>query len=196
VPFAGWLLYSSIEFEEAEANLKPVMETSANHGINGSAEAERVLRCFDPDTALVEGATELLVLSPRFGRLRRSHPLLASEPHRHGADLVWAAAHRNLLDCRDRSVQLAIATYEHRVRITARVSYEVLQNPKFDLHRHCHAMLDRTGAEKRAVTLRREAFWIRTLLPDPEGYAQFEFGNTYLVPISAEAIHAEFRTLL
>jgi hypothetical protein len=33
-------------------------------------------------------------------------------------------------------------------------------------------------------------------LPDPEGYAQFEFGNTFLVPISMSAIEAESRTLL
>jgi hypothetical protein len=57
-------------------------------------------------------------------------------------------------------------------------------------------MLDRGGDEKKAVPLRRETFWIRTLLPDPEGYAQFEFGNTFLVPISMSAIEAESRTLL
>ena len=172
------------------------MESADHHEFDAAGEAQRVILCFDPESKLIQGSTELLVISPRWGRLRRDHPLLASSPHAHGADAVWIAAHRNLLGCRDRSVQLAIATYEHRVRITVRVSFEVLQNPQFDLHRHCHALLDRSGAEKQAVTLRREAFWIRTLLPDPEGFAQFEFGNTYLVPISEQAIHAEYRTLL
>jgi hypothetical protein len=163
-----------------------------DHGL----EAERLLRCFDPDVSLVEGAHEHLVISPRWGRLRRNHPLLATVPQAHGPGAAWQAARDNLLGCRDRSVQLAIATYEHRVRITARVSMQVLCDPRFDLHRHCHALLDKGGAEKRAVPICRETFWIRTLLPDPEGYAQFEFGNTFLVPISADAILAEHRTLL
>jgi hypothetical protein len=163
-----------------------------DHGL----EAERLLRCFDPDVSLVEGAHEHLVISPRWGRLRRSHPLLATVSQAHGPAAAWQAARENLLGCRDRSVQLAIATYEHRVRITARVSMQVLCDPRFDLHRHCHALLDKGGAEKRAVPICRETFWIRTLLPDPEGYAQFEFGNTFLVPISADAILAEHRTLL
>jgi hypothetical protein len=161
-----------------------------------ATEAERVIRCFDPDASLVEGAAEHLVISPRWARLRRRHPLLASTPSALGTGAAWQAARRNLLECTDRSVQLAITTYEHRVRITARVSMEVLCDPRFDLNRHCHAMLDKGGAEKSAVPLRRETFWIRTLLPDPEGYAQFEFGNTFLVPISAEAILHESKTLL
>jgi hypothetical protein len=163
-----------------------------DHGL----EAEQLLRCFDPDVSLVEGAHEHLVISPRWGRLRRNHPLLAVAPCEHSADAAWQNARQNLLGCKDRSVQLAISTYEHRVRITARVSMEVLCNPRFDLHRHCHALLDRGGAEKNAVPIRREAFWIRTLLPDPEGYAQFEFGNTFLVPITAEGITRESKTLL
>jgi hypothetical protein len=161
-----------------------------------ATEAERLICTFDPHASMIQGAHEHLVLSPRWGRLRRNHPLLASSPHAHGTGAVWQAARANLLTCRDRSVQLAIATYEHRVRITARVSIDVLMDPRFDLHRHCHAMLDSGGSEKSAVPIRREAFWIRSLLPDPEGYAQFEFGNTFLFPISQSAIEAEFRTLL
>jgi hypothetical protein len=159
-------------------------------------EAERLLRCFDPDVHLVDGAHEHLVISPRWGRLRRNHPLLACAAHAHGPAAAWQAARVNLVGCRDRSVQLAICTYQHRVRITARVAMDVLCDPRFDLHRHCQAMLDKGGAEKNAVPLLRDTFWIRTLLPDPEGYAQFEFGNTFLVPISAEAILHESRTLL
>jgi len=164
-------------------------------GAHTVSQAERLVRCFDPEAALVQGAEELLVISPRWGRLRRSHPLLGASPHPHGSEVAWHAARGNLLGCRDRSVQLALSTYEHRVRITLRVALEVLNNTEFDLHRHCHALLDRSGAEKQGVMLRREAFWIRTLLPDPEGYVQFEFGNTYLVPISHEAILAESKTL-
>lgn len=164
-------------------------------GVAVDGESERLVRCFDPEATLVEGAEELLVISPRWGRLRRSHPLLGACPHPHGTEMAWVAARGNLLGCRDRSVQLALSTYEHRVRITLRVALEVLANPEFDLHRHCHGLLDRSGAEKQGVTLRREAFWIRTLLPDPEGYIQFEFGNTYLVPITREAILAESKTL-
>jgi hypothetical protein len=163
-----------------------------DHGL----EAERLLRCFDPDVSLVEGAHEHLVISPRWGRLRRSHPLLATAPREHGVERAWQTARENLLRCSDRSVQLAITTYEHRVRITARVSMQVLCDPRFDLHRHCHALLDKGGAEKKAVPIRRDTFWIRTLLPDPEGYVQFEFGNTFLVPITAEAILHESKTLL
>lgn len=163
-----------------------------DHGL----EAEKLLRCFDPDVSLVEGAHEHLVISPRWGRLRRNHPLLAATPPEHGAGAAWQKARLNLLHCKDRSVQLAITTYEHRVRVTARVSLEVLCDPRFDLHRHCHALLDKGGAEKNAVPMTRDRFWIRTLLPDPEGYAQFEFGNTFLVPITAEAILTENRTLL
>lgn len=161
-----------------------------------AAEAERVICTFDPDARLVTGATEHLVISPRWGRLRRNHPLLAATSHSQGSGTAWQTARHNLLTCSDRSVQLAISTYAHRVRITARVSMDVLKDARFDLHRHCNAMLDRGGEEKQAVPLRRETFWIRTLLPDPEGYVQFEFGNTFLVPISASAIEAESRTLL
>jgi hypothetical protein len=163
-----------------------------DHGL----EAEQLLRCFDPDVSLVEGAHEHLVISPRWGRLRRGHPLLATVPRAKDSAAVWVVARDNLLCCRDRSVQLALTTYQHRVRITARVSMQVLCDPRFDLLQHCHALLDKGGAEKQAVPICREKFWIRTLLPDPEGYAQFEFGNTFLVPISAEAILAEHRTLL
>lgn len=155
-----------------------------------------MLRCFDPDVSLVEGAHEHLVISPRWGRLRRNHPLLATSLRVHDAGVAWQAARENLMSCKDRSVQLALATYQHRVRITARVSLQVLADPRFDLHRHCHALLDRGGAEKQAVPMCREKFWIRTLLPDPQGFVQFEFGNTFLVPISAEAILKESKTLL
>lgn len=171
------------------------MTNHHQHGHDPAGDAERLVRCFDPEARLVEGAEEHLVLSPRWGRLRRKHLLLSSSPQAHGSGAAWQAARENLLGCRDRSVQLALATYEHRVRITARVSLEVLMNPLFDLHRHCHGMLDKLGAERDAIILRREAFWIRSLTPDPEGYAQFEFGNTYLVPISDEAIAAESKTL-
>jgi hypothetical protein len=163
-----------------------------DHGL----EAEQLLRCFDPDVSLVEGAHEHLVISPRWGRLRRGHPLLATVARANGPEAVWVVARENLLCCRDRSVQLALTTYQHRVRITARVSMQVLCDPRFDLHRHCHALLDKGGAAKNAGPIRRDSFWIRTLLPDPEGFAQFEFGNTFLVPISTEAILAEHRTLL
>jgi len=161
-----------------------------------AAEAERVVRCFDPDAVYIHGVEELLIISPRWGRLRRRHPLLASAPHEQGAGAAWMAARNNLVNSTDRSVQLAIATYEHRVRATVRVSLQVLSDPRFDLHRHCHAVLDKGGAEKNAVPLRRDTFWIRTLLPDPEGYVQFEIGNTFLVPITEEAIILENKTLL
>lgn len=161
-----------------------------------AAEAERVVRCFDPDAVFIHGVEELLIISPRWGRLRRRHPLLASAPHEQGAGATWQAARQNLLGSTDRSVQLAIATYQHRVRATVRVSLQVLNDPRFDLHRHCHAVLDKGGAAKHAVPLQRGTFWIRTLLPDPEGYVQFEIGNTFLVPISEDAIILENRTLL
>jgi hypothetical protein len=92
-------------------------------------------------------------------------------------------------------VQLALATYQHPVRVTIRVPFDVLQDPQFDLHQHCHALLDRHGAEKNGVILRREALWIRTLLPDAEGLARFEFSNTFLLPITSEAMLAESKTL-
>jgi hypothetical protein len=159
-------------------------------------ESERLLRCFDPDVSHVEGAHEHLVISPRWGRLRRGHPLLATTQKGYGQAAAWVTARENLLHCRDRSVQLAISTYQHRVRVTARISMQVLCDPRFDLLRHCHTLLDKGGAEKNAVPLGRDTFWIRTLLPDPEGYAQFEFGNTFLVPITADAILRESKTLL
>ncbi len=147
----------------AHANL-PIRQGTIDEGagmFDHSAEAERLVCCFDPDASLVQGATEHLVISPRWGRLRRDHPLLAAAPHEHGPGHAWQKARENLLTCRDRSVQLAIVTYEHRVRVTARVSLEVLMNPRFDLHAHCHAELDRGGAEKKAVPMRRETFWIQ-----------------------------------
>jgi hypothetical protein len=165
------------------------------HWLEQNGEAERVVRSFDPEVEMGAGPAELVVISPRWGRLRRNYPLLASSPQAYGPDAAWRAARKNLLECRDRSVQLALSTYEHRVRITLRVAPEVLANPEFDLHRHCHGLLDRTGAEKQAVALRRERFWIRTLLPDAEGYVLFEFGNTYLVPMTHAAALAESKTL-
>lgn len=171
------------------------MTLDSENGQELIGEAERVVRCFDPETMLGEGPDELVIISPRWGRLRRNYPLLAATPQGHGPDAAWLAARKNLVECRDRSVQLALATYEHRVRITLRVAPDVLANPQFDLHRHCHALLDRTGAEKQGVALRRDRFWIRTLLPDREGFLQFEFGNSYLVPISHAAVLAESKTL-
>jgi hypothetical protein len=160
-----------------------------------TSDADRLIHCFDPDASLVEGASESLVISPRWGRLRRQHPLLATSPRDRGAQAAWAAARHNLLTCRDRSVQLALATYQHPVRVTIRVPFDVLQDPQFDLHRHCHTLLDRHGAEKNGVILRREALWIRTLLPDAEGLARFEFSNTFLLPITQSAMVAEAKTM-
>jgi len=160
-----------------------------------TADAERLIHCFDPDATHVAGDSEHLVISPRWGRLRRQHPLLATSPQSHGAPAAWAAARHNLLNCRDRSVQLAIATYQHPVRVTIRVPYDVLQDPQFDLHQHCHTVLDRHGAEKNGVILRREALWIRTLLPDGDGLARFEFSNTFLLPITHDAMAAEAKAM-
>jgi hypothetical protein len=39
------------------------------------------------------------------------------------------------------------------------------------------------------------ALWVRSLPPDPEGYARFEFGNTVQLPITEEAMVAESKTL-
>lgn len=161
-----------------------------------AADAERLVRCFDPDASLVEGASEHLIISPRWGRIRRSHTLLATSPSSLGTGPVWLTARQNLLTCRDRSIQLAIATYHYRVRMTARFPIDTLRDPNFDLHRHCHALLDRCGREKCAAIIRREAFWIRSLTPDPDGLAQFECGNTFLVAITPSAIMAEAKTLI
>jgi hypothetical protein len=160
-----------------------------------NADAERLIRCFDPDASLVEGRSEHLVISPRWGRLLRKHPLLAASPEARGKGAAWQSARHNLLGCRDRSVQLALATYQHPVRITIRVSLDVLQDPQFDLHQHCHAMLDRHGEGKGGVILRREALWIRTLLPDADGLTRFEFSNTFLLPITPPALIAEARAM-
>lgn len=167
------------------------METT----LTAAAESERLIRCFDPQASLVEGDPDHLVLSPRFGRLRRQHPLLAASPHARGVEAAWGLARHNLLTCRDRSVQLALATYEYRVRLELRVAVASLQDPSFDLIRHGHALLDRRGDEKGGVTLRRESFWIRSLPPDPAGFARFEVGNSFLLPITGEAMLAESKAM-
>ena len=164
--------------------------------IDDAADAERLIRCFDPDAVMTESAAEYLVISPRFGRIRRTHPLLASAPAVRDHQGLWQAARRNLLTCRDRSVQLALATYEHRIRMRARFSLDWLRDGRLDLHAHCHGLLDRCGCEKCAVPIRRESFWIRSVPPDEVGNVQFEFGNTFLVAITESAIRAEARTLL
>lgn len=163
--------------------------------VHDAVEAERLIRCFDPDVSLTAGASEHLVISPRWGRLRRSHPLLGSSPSCHETGCAWQAARENLLCSRDRAIQLALATYEYRVRIRTRVPVEVLKHPHFHLHGHCHALLDQSGQEKNAVVLRREAFWIRSLPPDPDGVPQFEFGNTFLAPIAPAAVLAEAKSM-
>lgn len=164
--------------------------------IDQTVDAERLIRCFDPEAVLVEGASELLVISPRFGRIRRCPPLLASAPAEKGHEALWQAARHNLLTCRDRSVQLALATYEYRIRMRARFSADSLRDGRLDLHAHCHQLLDRYGSEKCAVPIRREDFWIRSVTPDEAGNVQFEFGNTFLVAITDSAVRAEARTLL
>ena len=161
-----------------------------------ATDAERLIRCFDPSVVLVEGASEILILSPRFGRIRRRHPLLASAPAHRGAGHLWQAAHNNLLTCTDRSVQLAIRTYEYRIRMRARVSFDSLRHAGLDLHLHCHRLLDGRAQEKAAAPIRRENFWIRSVTCDTAGHAEFEFGNTFLAPISESAITAEARTLI
>jgi hypothetical protein len=155
------------------------------------AESEGLIRCFDPHASLASGAAEHIVISPRWGRLRRTHPLLATSPSAQGPGAAWQTARHNLLTCRDRSVQLAVSTYEHRIRVEARVAVVSLQDPAFDLHSHGHALLNRHGDAHNAVVVRREALFIRSLPPDPEGYLRFEFGNTFLLPISEEAMIAE-----
>lgn len=164
--------------------------------INNAADAERLVRCFDPDVVMTEGTSEVLVISPRFGRIRRQHPLLASAPADHSSQAIWQTARHNLLTCRDRSVQLALATYEYRIRMRARFPLDMLRDGCLDLHTHCHGLLDRCGREKCAVPIRREAFWIRSVPPDEAGKVQFEFGNTFLIGITESALHAEARTLL
>jgi hypothetical protein len=167
------------------------METT----LTAATEAERLIRCFDPDATHAEGAHEHLVLSPRWGRLRRQHPLLATSPRDHGPASAWSTARHNLLTCRDRSVQLGLATYQHRIRIELRVAIDSLLDPAFDLHRHGHTALDRYGDVRSAVTLRRDDFWIRSLPPDPSGNARFEVGNCFLLPITEDAMLAESKTL-
>ncbi len=65
----------------------------------------------------------------------------------------------------------------------------------FDLCRHGHDLLDHHGQTRSAVVVRREALFIRSLPPDPAGYARFEFGNTFLLPITEDAMLAESKTL-
>jgi hypothetical protein len=158
-------------------------------------EAERFVRCFDPHATHAEGSHEALILSPRWARLRRTHPLLATVPASHGFDTAWATARQNLLICRDRSVQLALSTYQHRIRVEARIAVATLIDPAFDLHQHGHDLLDRHGQNHSAVVVKREAFFIRSLPPDPSGYARFEFGNTFQLPITEDAMIAESKTL-
>ncbi len=158
-------------------------------------EAERLIRCFDPHAAHAEGAHEHIILSPRYGRLRRQHPLLATSPVDRGPEAAWDLARHNLLTCRDRSVQLGLSTYQHRIRIELRVAMDSLLDPAFDLHRHGHTALDRYGDIRSAVTLRRSDFWIRSLPPDPSGNARFEVGNCFLLPITEDAMLAESKTL-
>lgn len=160
-----------------------------------ATEAERLIRCFDPHATHAEGAHEHIILSPRYGRLRRQHPLLATSPVDRGVDVAWDVARHNLLTCRDRSVQLGLSTYQHRIRIELRVAIASLLDPAFDLHRHGHTALDRYGDVRSAVTLRRADFWIRSLPPDPDGNARFEVGNSYLLPITEDAMLAESKTL-
>ncbi|HTX42348.1 MAG TPA: hypothetical protein VMD25_11005 [Acidobacteriaceae bacterium] len=161
--------------------------------VTTAGEAERLIRCFDPHASLVEADPDHIVISPRFGRLRRRHPLLAASPRTLGVDAAWASARQNLLTCRDLSVQLALSTYEYRVRIEFCIPVDSLRDPGFDLHRHGHALLDRRGEERAGITLRRESFWIRSLPPDTAGLARFEIGNCFLLPITDEAMLAEAR---
>jgi hypothetical protein len=184
----------------------PLFTDPAYNGFDASAmattettlvvtEAEPFVRCFDPHATHAEGAHEILILSPRWGRLRRTHPLIGTVPLEHGLHAAWSAARHNLLTCRDRSVQLAISTYQHRIRVEARIAVETLTDPAFDLQRHGHDLLDRYGQNRSAVVVRRETLFIRSLPPDPAGYARFEFGNTFLLPITEDAMIAESKTL-
>lgn len=158
-------------------------------------QAERFIRCFDPHATHAEGSHEILILSPRWGRLRRTHPLLATAPADHGFEPAWILARHNLLACRDRSIQLALSTYQHRIRVEVRIALATLTDSEFDLRRHGHDLLDRHSQNRSAVVVRREAIDIRALPPDPAGYARFEFGNTFLLPIAEEAMLAESKTL-
>ncbi|MFP5230666.1 MAG: hypothetical protein ACLGXA_23870 [Acidobacteriota bacterium] len=160
-----------------------------------ASEAERLVFCFDPHATHAEGPKEILIVSPRYGRLRRTHPLLATSPAADGIDAAWAVARHNLFTCRDRSVQLALATYQHRIRVEARIAVTTLRDPAFDLCRHGHDLLDRYGEKRSAIVVSRRALFIRSLPPDPAGYARFEFGNTFLLPISEDAMLAESKTL-
>ena len=145
------------------------------HMFDHSAEAERLVLCFDPHASLVAGDVEHLVISPRWARLRRQHPLLATARHDDGPGAAWQTARHNLLTCR--------------------VSVVSLKDPAFDLHRYGHSLLDRHSGDRGGVTVRRDALWVRCLPPDPEGYARFEFGNTVQLPITEEAMVAESKTL-
>jgi hypothetical protein len=158
-------------------------------------EAERFVRCFDPHATCAQGSQEILILSPRWGRLRRTHPLLATSAADHELSAAWAVARQNLLTCRDRSVQLALSTYQYRIRVEARIAVTTLTDPAFDLCVHGHDLLSRHGQTRSAVVVRREALFIRSLPPDPAGYARFEFGNTFLLPIAEDAMIAESKTL-
>ena len=158
-------------------------------------DGERLVRCFDPHVTCVESPHEILILSPRWGRLRRTHPLLATSSADCGLENAWDKARYNLLTCRDRSVQLALSTYQHRIRVEVRIAIESICDPGFDLCRHGHDVLDRHGKNRCAVVVRREAIDIRSLPPDPAGYARFEFVNTFLLPITEDAMTAESKTL-
>jgi hypothetical protein len=158
-------------------------------------EAERLIRCFDPHATCAEGSHEILILSPRWGRIRRTHPLLATSPVDQGFETAWNLARHNLFTCRDRSVHLALSTYQYRIRVEARVAVVTLCDPAFDLCRHGHDLLDRHGQTRSAVVVKREALFIRSLPPDPAGYARFEFGNTFMLPITEDAMIAESKTL-
>jgi len=160
-----------------------------------TTEAESLVRCFDPHATHADGSHETLILSPRWGRLRRTNPLLATSPADRGPEAAWVVARNNLLTCRDRSVQRALSTYQHRIRVEVRISVETLCDPAFDLCRHGHDLLERHGKNRSAVVVRREAIDIRSLPPDPAGYARFEFGNTFLLPITEDAMVAESKTL-
>lgn len=163
--------------------------------IVATTEAERLVLCFDPHAVLAEAAHQTVVLSPRYGRLRRTHPLLATSPAVDGLDAAWNLARHNLLTCRDRSVQLALSTYQHRIRVEVRIAVVTLGDTAFDLCRHGHDLLDRHGQKRSAAVICRDDFWIRSLPPDPAGYARFECGNTFLLPITEDAMIAESKTL-
>jgi hypothetical protein len=159
------------------------------------SEAERLIRCFDPHVTHAEGPHEILILSPRWARLRRTHPLLATSVADRGLAAAWDVARSNLLTCRDRSVQLALSTYQHRIRVEVRIALATLTDSGFDLRRHGHDVLDRHGQNRSAVVVRRETLDVRSLPPDPAGYVRFEFVNVFLLPITEDAMVAESKTL-